>query len=316
MKDTILYAVIPCYQEEDALPETINQLGAQFAKMEQAGVISPKSRMVFVDDGSKDQTWQMIRDAAQKDTRIEGIKLSRNVGHQNALLAGLMAVREDCDCCISVDADLQDDIEAIPEFVAAFEQGNDVVYGVRSCRKKDSVFKRTSAKAFYKLMKILGADVVENHADYRLMSRRALNALAEFSEVNLFLRGVVRLVGMPTATVTYARKQRQAGKSKYPLKKMLSFAFDGITSFSIRPIRLVWSLGMLVCFLAVLAAIYSLLAFWGGNSVSGWTSLMISIWFLGGVQLISVGVIGEYIGKIYKEVKRRPRYIIEERIRL
>jgi glycosyltransferase involved in cell wall biosynthesis len=313
LKDTILYAVIPCYQEEEALPETIAQLGTLFAKMEQEERISPRSKMVFVDDGSKDQTWQVICDAAQKDVRIEGIKLSRNVGHQNALLAGLMTAREDCDCCISVDADLQDDIGAIPEFVAAFEQGNDVVYGVRSCRKKDSVFKRTSAKAFYRLMRSLGADVVENHADYRLMSRRALNALAEFSEVNLFLRGVVRLVGMPTATVTYARRERTAGKSKYPLKKMLSFAFDGITSFSIRPIRLVWSLGVLVCFLAVLAAIYSLLAFWGGNSVSGWTSLMISIWFLGGVQLISVGVIGEYIGKIYKEVKRRPRYIIEEK---
>ncbi len=313
LKDTILYAVIPCYQEEEALPETITCLGAQFAKMEQAGMISPRSKMVFVDDGSKDRTWQIICDAAQKDARIEGIKLSRNVGHQNALLAGLMTVRENCDCCISVDADLQDDIGAIPEFVTAFEQGNDVVYGVRSCRKKDSVFKRTSAKAFYKLMRGLGADVVENHADYRLMSRRALNALAEFSEVNLFLRGVVRLIGLPAATVTYARRERQAGKSKYPLKKMLSFAFDGITSFSIRPIRLVWSLGMLVCFLAVLAAIYSLLSFWGGNSVSGWTSLMISIWFLGGVQLVSVGVIGEYIGKIYKEVKRRPRYIIEER---
>ena len=312
MKDTVLYVVIPCYNEEEVLPQTVRRMDHLMGEMETQGQISPKSRVVFVDDGSKDATWQLIQETTEQNERFHGIKLARNAGHQNALLAGLMTIKESCDCCISMDADLQDDIGAIPRFVAEFDKGNDVVYGVRSKRDTDSKFKRITANLFYRLMRFLGADVIENHADYRLMSRRALEALSQFQEVNLFLRGVVRLVGFPSSRVYYERSERVAGKSKYPLKRMLSFAFDGITSFSIRPIRLVWSLGLLACLLAVVAAIYSLAAWMMGNSVSGWTSLMISIWFLGGVQLVSVGVIGEYIGKIYKEVKHRPRYIIEE----
>ncbi len=312
MKDTVLYVVIPCYNEEEVLSETMRRMEELLVDMEEKGQISAKSRAVFVDDGSKDATWRLIQDAVKKSNRFGGIKLARNVGHQNALMAGLMTVREECDCCISIDADLQDDIGAIPKFVEEFERGNDVVYGVRSRRETDSGFKRITAKAFYRLMKFLGADVIENHADYRLMSRDALEALSKFKEVNLFLRGVVRLVGFQSSRVYYERRERFAGKSKYPIKKMLSFAFDGITSFSIRPIRLVWNLGLFACLMSVGAAVYSLVAWLMGRSVSGWTSLMISIWFLAGVQLVSVGVIGEYIGKIYKEVKQRPRYIIEE----
>lgn len=303
MKDTVLYVVIPCYNEEEVLPETLRQMTELLRQMAADGTVSAKSRLLFVDDGSRDATWDLISAAAEREDCVCGIKLAHNAGHQNALLAGLMTAKECCDCCVSMDADLQDDIAAIPRFVSAFEQGNDIVYGVRIRRETDSGFKRLTAKWFYRMMRFLGADVIENHADYRLMSRRALSALAEFSEVNLFLRGVVRLVGFPNCEVGYERRERIAGKSKYPLKKMLSFAFDGISSFSIRPIRLVWSLGLLACLMA---------AWMMGKSVGGWTSLMISIWFLGGVQLVSVGVIGEYIGKIYREVKRRPRYIIEE----
>lgn len=312
MKDTKLYVVIPCFNEEEVLPETARRMGALLSEMTAQGQISEQSRILFVDDGSRDSTWQVISSLAAEDPRMQGLKLARNAGHQNALLAGLMAVRPCCDCCISIDADLQDDILAIPEFVKQYDRGCDVVYGVRSRRQTDTPFKRFTARGFYKVMRLLGADVVENHADYRLMSQRALDALAEFPEVNLFLRGMVRLVGFQSGQVFYERAERFAGESKYPLRKMLSFAFDGITSFSIKPIRLVWSLGFAVCILAVLAAVYSLCARFFGVSVTGWTSLMISIWFLGGVQLVSVGVIGEYIGKIYKEVKRRPRYIIEE----
>lgn len=312
MRDAKLYIVIPCYNEEAVLPETAKRLESLLSGMIQKGMVSRESRTVFVDDGSKDKTWSMIAELSRKNPLFQGIKLARNTGHQNALLAGLLSICEYCDCCISVDADLQDDIEKIPEFVAKFYEGCDIVYGVRSKRETDSWFKRFTARAFYKLMKLLGADVVENHADYRLMSRRAIEALAQFPEVNLFLRGMVRLVGFRTGTVHYERTERFAGESKYPLKKMLSFAFDGITSFSIQPIRLVWGLGVFVCVLAVAAAVYTLCARAFGVSVTGWSSLMISIWFLGGVQLVSVGVIGEYIGKIYKEVKRRPRYIIEE----
>lgn len=312
MKDTRLYIVIPCYNEEEVLPETAKRIGALLTAMEERGRVSPESRIVFVDDGSRDATWRIIAALAAEDRRMQGIKLARNAGHQNALLAGLMAVRSHCDCCISIDADLQDDIQVIDAFVAKFDAGCDVVYGVRSRRQSDTRFKRATARGFYKIMRLLGADVVEDHADYRLMSKRALDALAEFPEVNLFLRGMVRLVGFQSGEVYYERAERFAGESKYPLKKMLSFAFDGITSFSIKPIRLVWGLGVAVCFLAVLAAVYTLCARFFGVSVTGWSSLMISIWFLGGVQLVSVGVIGEYIGKIYKEVKRRPRYIIEE----
>ena len=312
MQNTKLYLVIPCYNEEAVLFETLERLTALYHSMIEEQQISRESKIVCVDDGSRDATWSMIADAHAANTMIEGIKLSSNRGHQNALLAGLLSVEPYCDCCISLDADLQDDIAVIPEFVEKFCQGCDIVYGVRSQRESDTAFKRITANAYYKMLRLLGADVIENHADYRLLSHRALGALAEFPEVNLFLRGMVRLVGFRSATVYYERRQRFAGESKYPIRKMLSFGLDGVTSFSIKPIRLVWGLGSLVCIFAVFAAIYAFIARIFGVAVTGWTSLMISIWFLGGVQLISIGVIGEYIGKIYKEVKHRPRYIIEE----
>ena len=312
MNDIVLYLVVPCYNEEEALPVTIKRLAELLDNLVSKSEVSEESRIVFVDDGSTDNTWSIIESAYSTYTCVRGIKLAANVGHQNALMAGLTEVNGLCDCCISIDADLQDDITVIPQFLNEYRNGCDVVYGVRKRRESDTAFKRGTAKAFYKLMRLLGADIIENHADYRLLSRRALNALAEFSEVNLFLRGMVRLVGFKSGVVYYDRTKRYAGKSKYPLRKMLSFAFDGITSFSIKPIRIVWTLGVLVSFIAVLAEIYTLCARFFGVSVTGWSSLMISIWFLGGVQLISVGVIGEYIGKIYKEVKHRPRYIIEK----
>ena len=310
---TKLYIVIPCYNEESVLFETFSRMDTLFDAMISYGKISQDSKLVFIDDGSRDKTWNIISSLSKNCERVYGIKLAKNCGHQNALLAGLMEVKDLCDCCISIDADLQDDINAIPEFLTRFEEGCDVVYGIRKQRKSDTFFKRTTAHMFYKFMKLLGADVIENHADYRLMSQRALYALSEFPEVNLFLRGMVRLVGFKSGEVYYDRSPRFAGETKYPLKKMISFAFDGISSFSIKPIRLVWSLGVVVCIMAVIAAAYSVCSHFLWESVSGWTSLMISIWFIGGVQLISVGVIGEYIGKIYKEVKRRPRYIIEEK---
>ena len=312
MNDIVLYLVVPCYNEEEVLPVTIKRLAEMLDNLVSKSEVSEESRIVFVDDGSTDNTWSIIESAYSTYTGVRGIKLAANVGHQNALMAGLTEVNGLCDCCISIDADLQDDITVIPQFLNEYRNGCDVVYGVRKRRESDTAFKRGTAKAFYKLMRLLGADIIENHADYRLLSRRALNALAEFSEVNLFLRGMVRLVGFKSGVVYYDRTKRYAGESKYPLRKMLSFAFDGITSFSIKPIRIVWTLGVLVSFIAVLAEIYTLCARFFGVSVTGWSSLMISIWFLGGVQLISVGVIGEYIGKIYKEVKRRPRYIIEK----
>ena len=311
MNNIKLYITIPCYNEEEVLPETSKRIGGLLTEMIDCGEISPESKILFIDDGSKDNTWKIIQDLSRQQI-FEGIKLSRNSGHQGALMAGLMTAKNSCDCVISIDADLQDDLKAIPLMIEKFKQGCDIVYGVRKERKTDSWFKRNTAHFFYKLMKVLGADVLENHADYRLMSRRALEALSEFKEVNLFLRGIVRLVGYKSDIVYYDRTERFAGESKYPLKKMLSFAFDGITSFSIKPIRLVWALGTFVCFLAVIAAIYTFCSWLMGNSVTGWSSLMISIWFLGGVQLISVGVIGEYIGKIYKETKSRPIYIIED----
>lgn len=312
MNDIVLYLVVPCYNEEEVLPVTIKRLAELLDNLVSKSEVSKESRIVFVDDGSTDNTWSIIESAYSTYTGVRGIKLAANVGHQNALMAGLTEVNGLCDCCISIDADLQDDITVIPQFLNEYRNGCDVVYGVRKRRESDTAFKRGTAKAFYKLMRLLGADIIENHADYRLLSRRALNALAEFPEVNLFLRGMVRLVGFKSGVVYYDRTKRYAGESKYPLRKMLSFAFDGITSFSIKPIRIVWTLGVLVSFIAVLAEIYTLCARFFGVSVTGWSSLMISIWFLGGVQLISVGVIGEYIGKIYKEVKHRPRYIIEK----
>ena len=312
MKDTKLFVVLPCYNEEEVLGETSKRLLELYGKMISEGTVSPESKIVFVDDGSRDRTWEIISGLCEQNNIYRGVKLAHNAGHQNALLGGLMTVKDECDCAVSIDADLQDDINVIPEMVKKFDNGCDVVYGVRSERKTDSFFKRTTAQGFYKFMAMMGVDVVYNHADYRLMSRRALNDLESFKEVNLFLRGLVPLIGYKSDSVYYERAERFASKSKYPLKKMLSFAFDGITSFSVKPIKVLWSMGLIVCVAAVIAAIYTLVSKFFGYTSDGWASLMCSIWFLGGVQLVSIGIIGEYIGKIYKESKARPRYIIEE----
>jgi len=307
-----VYFVVPCYNEQEVLPETSKRLLAKLDSLVERCMISPDSRIVFVNDGSRDDTYKIISELHAEDERFCGIKLSRNQGHQNALLAGLMTVKDKCDAAISLDADLQDDIDVIDQFVEKFNEGCDVVYGVRSSRKTDTVFKRSTALGFYKLMKFLGVEVVYNHADYRLMSARALEALSDFKEVNLFLRGIVPLVGFKSATVEYERHERFAGESKYPLKKMMAFAIDGITSFSVKPIRMVFSLGVIIFLCSIAVLIYSLIRWAFGQTVTGWTTLIISIWALGGIQLLSLGLIGEYIGKIYKEVKARPKYIIEE----
>lgn len=310
-KSVNLYVVVPCYNEEAVLGETSKRMLELFGKMKSDGLINDKSRIVFVDDGSRDKTWSIINSLSKEHTEIAGIKLAKNAGHQNALFGGLMTVKNDCDCVISIDADLQDDINVIPEMIKNYLDGYDVVYGVRNKRDKDTFFKRTSAVAFYKLMQVMGVNIVFNHADYRLMSKRALDGLSQFHERNLFLRGMVPLVGYRSTSVYYDRSERFAGESKYPLKKMLSFAVDGITSFSISPIRLISALGAIVCVFSVVMAAYAVIQKLMGRAGMGWASLMVSIWFIGGVQLLSIGLIGEYIGKLYKEVKRRPRYIIE-----
>lgn len=306
-----LYVVVPCYNEEAVLHETSKRMLELFGTMKSDGLINEKSRIVFVDDGSRDKTWSIIDTLAKEHTEIAGIKLARNAGHQNALFGGLMTVKDDCDCAISIDADLQDDINVIPDMVKHYLDGYDVVYGVRNRRDTDTFFKRTTAVGFYKLMHFMGVNIVFNHADYRLMSKRAIEGLAMFPERNMFLRGMVPLVGYRSTSVYYDRNERFAGESKYPLKKMISFAFDGITSFSISPIRMISAFGAAVCVIAVIMAVYALVQKIMGHTNAGWASLMVSVWFIGGVQLLSVGLIGEYIGKLYKEVKRRPRYIIE-----
>lgn len=307
----VLYVVVPCYNEEEVLPETARRLEEKLRGLISRGEISENSRVLFVNDGSKDATAEIIKKLHSENSMFGGVFLSKNRGHQNALLAGYMTAREKCDVCISMDADLQDDINAVDRMIKKYREGNDVVYGVRSSRAVDSAFKRSSAHAFYKLMSAMGVELVYDHADYRLMSRRALEALSEYGEVNLFLRGIVPLVGFKSATVEYERGERVAGESKYPLKKMLAFAFDGITSFSVKPIRLISVLGLLIFFAAAVMLVYSLIRHFTGNTVSGWTSIMVSVWALGGLQLSALGVIGEYIGKIYLESKHRPRYIIE-----
>ncbi len=306
-----LYIVVPCYNEEEVLLETASRLKKKMSSLKENNTIDDESRVVFVDDGSRDKTWKMISSLVEDDKLFFGVKLSKNRGHQNALLAGLMTAKQYADCVISMDADLQDDVDAVDKFVEKYNEGNDIVYGVRSSRKKDTAFKRITAQGFYKFMKLLGVDIVYNHADYRLMSKRALDALEQYTEVNLFLRGIVPLIGFKWDAVEYERNERFAGKSKYPLKKMLSFAFDGITSFSIRPIRIITSLGFLIFLASLISVIVLLVLKLFGSTVQGWTTLMASIWMIGGIQLLSLGVIGEYIGKIYKEVKARPRYIIE-----
>ena len=306
-----LFLVLPCYNEEAVLPATAKTLRQKIRALAEAGRIDPESRIVFVDDGSKDRTWELIERLHTEDDLFRGIALSRNRGHQNALLAGLMTVKDECDAVITMDADLQDDVDAIDEMLAQFAQGNEIVYGVRSARKTDSFFKEHSALAFYRLMKCLGAETIDNHADFRLMSAKAIHALESFGEVNLFLRGLVPLLGFRSACVYYERKERGAGETKYPLTKMLSFAFEGITSFSIKPIRLIALLGALIFFGSIVMLVYSLIRHVCGHTVSGWTSLAVSIWALGGIQLLSLGVIGEYVGKVYLETKQRPRYIID-----
>lgn len=308
----ILYLVIPCYNEEEVLPETSKRLVAKLNTMIAADLISQDSKIVFVNDGSKDRTWQLIRQYHEKNPMIQGINLSRNKGHQNALLAGLMTVKEYCDMAISMDADLQDDVDAIDQFVEKYYEGYEVVYGVRSERKTDSFFKRASAQSFYKLMLHMGIEIVYNHADYRLMSRRALDEMEGFKEVNLFLRGIVPLIGFPSDVVTYERHERFAGESKYPLKKMLNFAFDGITSFSVKPIRMVTTLGIIIFAISILMLIYFLITWCIGWTVPGWTSIVVSVWAIGGLQLLAIGIIGEYIGKIYMETKARPKFIVQE----
>lgn len=307
-----LCMVIPCYNEEEVLLETSARLNEKYNNLISQNKISADSKIVFVDDGSKDQTWAIISRLSRENEYFEGLKLSRNRGHQNALLAGLLTVKDEFDAVISMDADLQDDINAIDKMVDSHLNGNDVVYGVRSNRKKDSFFKRTTAHGFYKVMKWLGAETVYNHADFRLMSRRALDALADFPEVNLFLRGMVPLIGFKSDTVYYERDRRFAGESKYPFRKMLSFAFEGITSLSIRPIDLIIRLGIIICTIGFGILIYSLVQHFLGHTTAGWTSLMASIWTLGGIQLLAIGVIGKYVGKMYLETKHRPRFIIEE----
>ena len=308
----ILYIVVPCYNEEEVLPETSRRLGDKLSALTAEGAISEKSRVLFVNDGSRDRTWEVIRALHERDPRFLGADLSRNRGHQNALLAGLMVAKERCAAAISMDADLQDDVDAVDAMLGQYRSGCDIVYGVRSSRKKDTFFKRFTAEAFYRLMNVMGAETVFNHADYRLMSRRALEGLAEFKEVNLFLRGIVPMIGYTTGVVEYERGERFAGESKYPLKKMLAFALEGITSLSTRPIRMVTGLGFLIFLVSVVMLIYSVARWAAGATIIGWASVICSVWAIGGLILLSLGVIGEYIGKIYLETKGRPRFLIRE----
>lgn len=311
MKKNILYFVLPCYNEASCLKLAYDKLKKKYDELVKDGEIDAKSRMVFVDDGSVDDTWKIISELA-KDDSVVGVKLAHNVGHQNALLAGLMYASEHADAAISMDADLQDSLEVVDGFLKKYAQGYEIVYGVRSSRKTDTAFKRNTAQLFYKVMRFLGVNLVYNAADCRLMSKRALHQLGEYSEVNLFLRGLVPLIGLKSTIVKYERNQRVAGESKYPLKKMMSFAWDGITSFSVKPIRLVLGLGLLVLLLSFLVMIYALVRWATGQTVDGWTFTICSIWLVAGVQMVSLGLIGEYIGKIYAETKRRPRYFVEE----
>ena len=306
-----LAIVVPCYNEEEVLNETTRQLTAVLADLEVAGKIKA-GKIVYVDDGSRDRTWELIRSFARQDGRVCGLKLAHNAGHQRALWAGMEWAAGHAEAAVSIDADLQDDVQAIGEMVDAWRGGADVVYGVRQERKTDTFFKKHTAQAFYRLMNALGGEVVYNHADFRLMDKRALQALLAYPERNLFLRGMVASLGFRTAKVYYDRKERMAGESKYPLGKMVSFALDGITSFSVRPLRYIAMLGFLFILIAVVAIIYGVVVYCQGNTIPGWTSLLVSVWFIGGSILLALGIIGEYVGKIYKEVKRRPHYFVAE----
>lgn len=307
-----LYIVVPCYNEQEVLGETSNRLKIKMSDLIKRNLIHEESKVVFVNDGSKDTTWKIIQSLHEQDSLFCGLNLSRNRGHQNALLAGLMTVKDYADMVISMDADLQDDIDAVDEMLEKYYEGYEVVYGVRSARDTDTFFKRFTAEGFYKLIDKLGGEVVYNHADYRLMSKRSLEGLEQYKEVNLFLRGIVPMVGYNSTSVFYERQERFAGESKYPLKKMLAFAFDGITSLSVKPIRMVTLLGTAVFVMSVIMALYYFVGAFAGNTVPGWVSIMVSVWALGGLQLLAIGIVGEYIGKIYLETKERPRYIIKE----
>ena len=312
MEPKTLYILAPCYNEAEVLPLTSKIFLDKLNSLITEGKISENSRVAFVDDGSKDETWNIIESLHELDPKFIGVKLSRNRGHQNALLGGMSTVADDCDMIVTIDADAQDDVNAIDKMVDDFNGGAEIVYGVRASRETDTFFKRTTAQGFYKFMTLMGVETVYNHADFRLMSSRAVKALLDFKEVNLFLRGMVPLVGFKSSTVPYDRAPRLAGESKYPLKKMLTFAFDGITSFSIRPIRFITALGGITLILSVIFAIYALISYFVHNTVPGWTSTVLSIWFFGSLQLIATGVVGEYIGKIYLEAKGRPRFFIEK----
>ena len=314
MKDNILYIVVPCYNEEEVLSESIKLLTKKVDKLIKDNKINKNSKILFVNDGSKDNTWKIIKDNSKTNKLVTGISLSRNRGHQNALLAGLLTAKNHADIIISMDADLQDDINAIDEMLEKYQEGNEIVYGVRKSRKKDSLFKKTTALLFYKLMKFLGVECIYNHADYRLTSKKVLNALEEYDETNLFLRGIIPTIGYKSDIVYYDRGERYAGKTKYPLKKMISFAVEGITSFSIKPLTMICHIGILILIISIIIMIYSIVRKVTGNTVTGWTFLSISIWFIGGLQMTSIGIIGEYIGKIYYETKKRPRYIISENL--
>ena len=309
-----LYVVIPCYNEEEVLKETTKRLKEKLTNLIAKKIISKDSRVMYVNDGSKDKTWELIKEINSKEKLFTGITLSRNRGHQNALVAGLLTAKEYADVVISMDADLQDDINAIDEMLEKYNNGCEIVYGVRSSRKKDTFFKKVTAEGFYKFMKLMGVDIVFNHADYRLTSKKVLEQFENYKEVNLFLRGIFPLIGYKTDVVYYERAERFAGESKYPLKKMLNFAWDGITSFSVKPLRFICSLGFIILFISFIIMIYSLVQKIGGNTVDGWTFITISIWFIGGLQMLSIGIVGEYIGKMYNETKARPRYIISENL--
>ena len=312
MVETVLAIVVPCYNEEEVLPQTNQQLRGLLDTMMRDGLVGLGSYLLYVDDGSRDRTWMIIEGYSNSDAHVRGLKLAGNVGHQNALMAGLETARQDADIIVSIDADLQDDIKAIPEMVKKYDDGCDIVYGVRRKRTTDTLFKRTTAQMFYRFMSGMGVKSVYNHADFRLMSQRAVDALCQYEERNLFLRGLVPLLGYKTDQVLYDRLERQAGESKYPLSKMLSFAIDGVTSFSVKPLRLIFDLGLIFLLISLCILIYVIVALCQGRGVQGWASLMLSIWFVGGCVLICLSIIAAYIGRIYTEEKHRPRYNIEK----
>lgn len=310
----ILYLVIPCYNEEEMLDITTRELSGKMIDLIEKNIIDSNSKVMYVNDGSKDKTWEKIVETHNKNTIFTGIKLSRNKGHQNALLAGLMIAKKYADITISMDADLQDDISVIDKMIEEYNNGSEIVYGVRSSRKKDSFFKRFTAESFYKFMNMMGVEIVFNHADCRLMSKKALDGLEQYDEVNLFIRGIVPQIGYQSSIAYYERNERVAGESKYPLKKMLKFAMEGITSFSVKPLKIITNLGFMISFISVIILIYALIVKVLGHTVAGWTFIIVSIWLVAGIQMLSLGIIGEYIGKIYGETKRRPRFIIEEEL--